>query len=189
VSAELPCILLLEGVKRRRIQGQDLARYRGSVISGNRGPLWRAAWYLVNALLFRSTLLGLLPSAIKARLLRLFGAEVGEGLVCKLRVSIKYPWFLELGHHVWLGEGAWIDNHCAVRIGPNVCVSQEAYLLTGNDDWDEPGFGFYAAPVVVEAGAWIGARAILGPGAVIRQGEVVAAGQLVTRTRPLPGAA
>ncbi|MEK0086049.1 colanic acid biosynthesis acetyltransferase WcaF [Benzoatithermus flavus] len=180
LEAEPPRIFLAEGIKRRRIQGQNLARYEKPVLPGNRGILWRAAWYVVNALLFRGALLSLLPSAAKAAILRLFGARVGRGLVCKPRVGIKHPWFLELGDHVWLGEGAWIDNHCRVRIGSHVCISQEAYLCTGNHDWNDPGFAFRMAPIEIGEGAWIGARAILAPGAVIRRGEVVAAGRLVT---------
>jgi putative colanic acid biosynthesis acetyltransferase WcaF len=181
-EAALPPRIFLPGgaVKRRRIRGQALARYRRPVLPGQRGILWQAAWYVVNALLFKSSLGGLLPSPAKAWLLRRFGARVGAGLACKPRVSIKYPWFLELGSHVWLGEGAWIDNHCRVRIGSDVCVSQEAYLFTGNHDWDDPDFRFRMAPILIGAGAWIGARAIIAPGTVLRRGEIVGAGQVVS---------
>lgn len=178
-----PRVFLGQGVvKRRPIRGQDLARYQRPAIPGNRGGAWQAVWYVVNALLFRSAVLSLLlPSPAKAGLLRLFGARVGKGLVCKPRVSIKYPWFLELGDHVWLGEGAWVDNHCRVRIGSSACISQEAYLFTGNHDWADPAFAFRTAPILIGPGAWVGARAIIGPGTVLRQGEIVAAGQVVTR--------
>ena len=103
----------------------------------------RAAWYVVNAILFRSSLFGLAPSRAKAHILRLFGARVGRGVVIKPRVDIKSPWFLTLGDHVWLGERVWIDNHTEVTLGSNVCVSQGAYIFTGNHDWSNPAFPFF----------------------------------------------
>jgi putative colanic acid biosynthesis acetyltransferase WcaF len=151
----------------RPIAALDLARYDAPVIPGNRGLAWRAAWYLTNALVFRGSLLGLLPSGTKAALLRAFGARVGAGLVCKPRVSIKYPWFLELGDHVWIGEQVWIDNHCAVRIGSNCCISQGCYIGTGNHDWNDPGFRFFCREIEVGDGAWLTAFTRLAAGARI----------------------
>jgi putative colanic acid biosynthesis acetyltransferase WcaF len=96
--------------------------------------------------------------------------------VCKPQVTIKYPWFLEMGDYVWLGERVWIDNHCPVRIGSDVCISQGAYIFTGNHDWDNLRFEFRAEPIRVGDGCWIGARALLPPGSDLRPGTVIAAG-------------
>jgi putative colanic acid biosynthesis acetyltransferase WcaF len=159
---------------RRRIARVDLARYAEPVIPGNRSALWRIAWHVVSALLFQSALV--LPSRGKAALLRAFGARIGRGLVIKPRVTIKYPWFLELGDHVWLGEGAWIDNHTTVAIGSDVCISQGAYLFTGNHDWNEERFRFFCKPVTLEDGVWVGAKAIVCPGSVLARMSVVGAG-------------
>ena len=173
----LPLVHTAAGTRRRRIPGMDLAAYVRPVIPGNRGLAWRAAWYLVNATLFQGAVLGLIPGRWKAALLRAFGARVGRGLVCKPRVSIKYPWFLELGDHVWLGETAWIDNHCPVRIGSHVCISQGACLFTGNHDWNDPAFRFFCAPIAIADGCWIGAGVWLGPGSVVPTGAVHLAGR------------
>lgn len=151
----------------------DLGVYRRPVIPGNRSGLWRGAWYLVGTLFFQSTLLALIPSAWKASILRLFGARVGKGFVCKPRVTIKYPWFLELGDHVWLGELVWIDNHTTVRIGSHVCVSQGAYIFTGNHDWNDPHFRFFCRPVTIGDHVWITAGCRLTPGTVVPAGHVV----------------
>jgi putative colanic acid biosynthesis acetyltransferase WcaF len=161
-------------LKRRRIAGVDLARYEEPVIPGNRGVAWRVAWYACNAALFHSALV--LPSRWKAALLRGFGARVGRGVVIKPRVTIKYPWFLELGDHVWLGEGVWIDNHTTVALGSNVCVSQGAYLFTGNHDWDDPRFRFFCKPIRIEDGVWVGAKALICPGSLLSRMSVVGAG-------------
>jgi putative colanic acid biosynthesis acetyltransferase WcaF len=161
-------------VARRRAARVDLARYAEPVIPGNRTALWRIAWHVVSALVFQSALV--LPSRCKAALLRAFGAGIGQGLVIKPRVTIKYPWFLELGDHVWLGEGVWIDNHTTVRVGSNVCISQGAYLFTGNHDWNDPLFRFFCEPVTLEDGVWVGAKAVICPGSVLARLSVVGAG-------------
>jgi putative colanic acid biosynthesis acetyltransferase WcaF len=157
----------------RAIAGLALGRFRRPSIAGNPSFAWRAAWYLVNALLFQSPLLGLVPAPAKALLLRGFGAKVGAGFVCKPRVSIKSPWFLEIGDHVWLGERVWIDNHCTVAIGSNVCVSQGVAIFTGNHDWSDPGFAFFAAPVEIGDGSWVTAFQRLGPGTKVPPRVVV----------------
>ena len=144
------------------------------------GVLKRVAWYAVNALLFDSWLLPL--SRPKCALLRLFGARVGRGVVIKPRVNIKYPWHLRLGSHVWLGEGVWIDSLAQVSIGDHVCVSQDAYLLTGNHDYRDPRFGLRVDAIVIEDGAWVGARALVCPGARVRRGAVLAAGAVLSGT-------
>ena len=159
---------------RRRIAGVELARYAEPAIPGNRSAPWRIAWYLVSALVFQSALV--LPSRWKAAVLRAFGARIGRRPVIKPRLTVKYPWFLEAGDHVWLGEGVWIDNHTTVRVGSDVCISQGAYLFTGNHDWNDPRFGFFCRPITVEDGVWVGARAVICPGSRLGRMSVVGAG-------------
>lgn len=146
-------------------------------IPGNRGYAVRALWYVVNAVAFQSSFFGLLPSECKAGLLRLFGAEVGSGLVMKPGVSIKYPWFLELGNNVWIGERVWIDNHTTVRVGNNVCISQGAYIFTGNHDWKSRSFPFFCKPVEIGDGVWITAFQKVIPGTVIPAGHALIDGE------------
>lgn len=136
-------------------------------IPGNPGLGVRSLWYLVNALIFRSGVLGLVPSRVKVAILRAFGAKVGAGVVIKPRVDIKSPWFLEIGNHVWLGETLWIDNHTTVRIGSNSCLSQGVYVCTGNHDWSDPGFAFFCKPIVIGEGVWVTAFTRLMPGTEI----------------------
>jgi putative colanic acid biosynthesis acetyltransferase WcaF len=165
-------VLTPSGVKARRIERHELGRFQKSRIPGNAGPPRRALWYVINATLFQGALLGLVPSRVKAAILRAFGAKVGAGFVCKPRVNIKYPWFLEIGDHVWLGEGVWIDNLCLVRVGSDVCVSQGCYLFTGNHDYNDPAFRFFATPIIIEDGVWLTAGARVPPGAHIKAGTV-----------------
>ena len=85
-------------------------------------------------------------SSLRALLLRCFRASIGEGVVIKPGVRIKYPWRLRAGNNCWLGENCWIDNLATVTLGDDVCISQGAYLCTGNHDWSDSAFGFDPGP-------------------------------------------
>lgn len=138
-------------------------------------PLWfRVLWIVVEW----ATLLNpiFLSSSLKCRVLRAFGAEIGVGVVIKPNLHIKHPWRLSVGNHCWLGERAWIDNLVPVEIGSNVCISQGAYLCTGNHDWSDPGMGMMAKPIVIEDGAWVGAYSRIGPGITVGEEAVVTMG-------------
>ena len=172
-----PQVVSHGSTRPRGINGHDLSVYRRPILPGNRGPGWRASWYLINALIFQGAVLSLLPGRLKAAILRAFGAKVGRGFMCKPRVTIKYPWFLEVGDNVWLGEMSWIDNHCRVRIGNSVCISQGVYLFTGNHDWNDVSFRFFMGEIQVGDGAWLGAHARVGPSATVPPGTVLAAGE------------
>jgi len=156
----------------------DLGRFDNADFSPGASRLKWAAWYAVSALFFISYLVPC--SAPKRVLLRLFGARVGRGVVIKPNLRIKFPWNLELGDHVWLGENAWIENHVAVRIGSNVCISQGAFLLTGNHDYKDPTFRLTTGPITVAEGAWVGARALVTPGRTVGSHAVIAAGAVLT---------
>ena len=95
-------------------------------------------------------------------------------------VNIKYPWFLELGNHIWIGEKVWIDNLAMVKIGNNVCLSQGAFLITGNHDYTKPGFNLMIKTIEIEEGAWIGAKAVVCGGVVCRSHAVLTLGSVAT---------
>ena len=127
----------------------------------------------------------LLPSSgLRVALLRLFGARVGEGVVIHSGVQVKYPWHLVTGDHCWIGERAWIDNLTTTRLGSNVCISQGAYLCTGNHDWKDPAFGLLIATISLEDGAWVGAQSTMLPGSRLEAGAVLGAGGVLSGVVP-----
>lgn len=144
------------------------------------GGRWKlAAWYFCN-LLFVNTGLPF-PSSLKVSLLRAFGAEVGHGVVIKPNVNIKFPWLLVIGDDVWIGEGAWIDNLARVWIGNDVCISQGAYILTGNHDYKSTAFDLVVKPVTIEDGVWVGAKATICPGVRIATHAIVTVGSVLAK--------
>ena len=135
-------------------------------------------WILVSALFFRHPLS--LWNGAKIWWLRVFGAQVGRGVVIKPQVQIKFPWRLRLGNCTWIGENVWIDNLALVEIGSNVCISQGAYVFTGNHNYKKTTFDLMAKPVLIENGAWVGAKAVVCPGIIVASHAVLAAGAVAT---------
>lgn len=121
-------------------------------------------WYFTNVLFFINPLNPF--SILKIWLLRTFGAKIGEGVLIKPGVNIKYPWKLEIGNHAWIGERVWIDNVEPVKVGNHVCISQKAFLLTGSHDHTKSSFDYLCAPIILEDGVWIGANAMVGRGVI-----------------------
>jgi len=156
----------------------NLALYNNTAF--RRGaPRWKEAlWLAVSAVFFHHSLA--VWNGAKIRLLRLFGAEVGRSVLLKPCVTIKFPWKLTIGDHVWIGEGVWIDNLAEVTIGSHVCLSQGAMLLTGNHDYTKPTFDLSTAPIRLDDGAWVGAKALVCPGVTLHAGAVLAAGSVAT---------
>jgi len=156
----------------------DLSKYDNSNYDPGANLIVRTLWYMINAALFHTWLFPV--SRIKCALLRLFGAEVGRGVVIKPRVNIKYPWNLKIGSFVWIGEGVWLDSLDLITIGSNVCISQDAYLLTGNHDYKDPAFSLITKPINIEDGVWVGARSIVCPGAVLRENAILTVASILT---------
>ncbi len=117
---------------------------------------------------------------IKVFFLALFGASVGKNILIKPNVNIKYPWFLEIGNNVWIGEEVWIDNLGKVLIGNNVCLSQGCMLLSGNHNYSKSTFDLVVKDIVLEDGVWIGARSVICGGSVCHSHSVVSVGSVVT---------
>jgi putative colanic acid biosynthesis acetyltransferase WcaF len=136
-------------------------------------------WLLISLLLFRLCPLKL--SRLKCAVLRCFGARVGQGVVIKPDVKITFPWKLTLGNHVWLGEECWLLNLAPISIADNVCVSQRAFLCSGNHDYKSPAFELITRPIQVAQGAWIGANSFVGPGVTVFTHAVLTAGSVATK--------
>jgi len=140
--------------------------------------LQRLGWFFCNALVMQNRFNP--SSASKILFLRLFGAKIGRGVTIKPSVNIKYPWLLEIGNHVWIGEEVWIDNLVRVQIGNHVCLSQGAMLLTGSHDYKKQTFDLIVRGIRLEDGAWIGTKAIVCPGVTCHEHSVLSVSSVAT---------
>lgn len=139
----------------------------------------QVAWYFANVFFFKSAINP--SSGLKVQILKWFGASIGKGVVIKPAVNIKYPWKLQIGDYSWIGEEVWIDNLDTVNIGKNVCLSQGAFLLTGNHNYSKSTFDLMIAPIVLEDGVWIGAKAIVCPGVTCASHAVLSVASVASR--------
>ncbi len=157
----------------------DLKSYNNHPYYPGAGIVKRLLWHYINAFVFKS---GLLPVyGIKVALLRLFGANIGLNVEIKPNVNIKYPWNLTIANNVWIGEEVWIDNLVMVTIGLNVCLSQGALLLTGSHNYKKTSFDLITGGIVLEDGAWIGAKAVVNQGITIGSHAVLTTGSVATK--------
>jgi putative colanic acid biosynthesis acetyltransferase WcaF len=155
----------------------DLSTFKNSWY--NPGSIFkRMLWYWVNIIFFKSSIFPFY--GLKVLLLKMFGATVGKGVLIKPNVNIKYPWFLSIGNHVWIGEQVWIDNLAQITIGNNVCISQGALLICGNHDYSKTNFDLIVKPIVLEDSVWIGAKAIVFGGAICKSHSVFSAASHVS---------
>ena len=155
----------------------DLSKFDSSWYKPGNKIKW-VLWHITSSIFFINPLFTL--TTPKVFLLRLFGAKIGKGTVIKTRVIIKFPWFLEIGDYVWLGENIWIENQAKVKIGDNSCLSQGAMLLTGNHNFKKTTFDLMIGEIVLEDGVWIGAHAVVCQGVTCKSHSVLSVNSVAT---------
>ena len=161
------------------MQKVDFALYNHVLFTSFQLKLKYLLWLLLSNVFFLTNIP--YPNFIKIGILKAFGAKIGKVAIIKPWVRIKFPWNLTLGDHVWLGENCWIDNISAVTLGNHVCVSQDAFLLTGNHDYKKIDFPLITKSIIIEDGAWIGAKSIVMGGVIIQSHAVLSMASVATK--------
>jgi putative colanic acid biosynthesis acetyltransferase WcaF len=157
----------------------DYPRLKNFTLAGydkGRNTGWQALWFATQNLVFKAWWF---PRRWRPALLRLFGATVGTNVTIRHNVRVLWPWKLSVGNDTWIGEGSWLLNLEPIRLGSDVCVSQDAFLCTGSHRHDSPDFRYDNAPITVEDGAWIAADALVLRGVTVGQGGFVGARAIV----------
>lgn len=157
----------------------DLSTYDNSWYQTGGSKIKMLVWYFVNELCMNSG--WLFVSSIRRSILRIFGAKIGEGVIIKPHVNIKYPWKLSIGNNCWIGENVWIDNLAEVTIGDNVCISQGAMLLCGNHNYKKTTFDLMIGEIKLEDGAWICAKSVVCPGVTMKSHSILTVGSMATK--------
>lgn len=111
-------------------------------------------------------------SELRVRVLRLFGAKIGDGVITRPRLRVKFPWKLSVGARSWIGESVWIHNQDRIEIGSDVVVSQECFLTTGTHAFRND-MALKTLPVVIEDGVWITSRCMVLAGSRIGRSALI----------------
>lgn len=167
-----------DGAVHRAVVERSLRGFTGAGYDKGRSLLVQAAWFAVLNLVFVKWWF---PARWRPALLRAFGARIGRRVLIRQRVRVHWPWRLDVGDDVWIGEGAWLLNLERITIGSNVCVSQGALLCTGSHQHRAPTFEFDNGPIRLEPGAWVAARAVVLRGVTVGRGAVVGASAVAHR--------
>lgn len=157
----------------------NLSLFSNPQFDRGRSKITELLWILCSALFFRNSIA--LFNSWKTYILRIFGAQIGKGVLIKPSVHIKFPWKLTIGDHVWIGEKVWIDNLDQVTIGNHCCLSQGAMLLCGNHNYKKVTFDLITAPITLEDGVWIGAQSLVCPGVKCGSHAVLAVKSVATQ--------
>ncbi len=116
--------------------------------------------------------------------LRLFGAQVGSGVVIYPSALVECPWNLALADHCVIGAGTRLYALGHIQIGAHSVVSQRAHLCAGTHDYRDPGMPLLRTPIVIGTGVWICAEAFIGPRATVGDRCVVGARSVVVGDLP-----
>lgn len=116
--------------------------------------------------------------------LKLFGAHIHGRPFIHQRARIQIPWHLTIGDRACVGDRANLYSLGPITLGPGCIVAQEAYLCTGDHNLSHPAKPLVTAPIMIEADAFIGARAFILKGITVGARAVIGAGSLVTKDVP-----
>lgn len=119
-----------------------------------------------------------ISSALRVRVLRLFGAKIGTGVIFRPRTRVKFPWKLHIGNDCWIGEGAWFHNQDHIYVGHDVVISQETFLTTGTHAFRSD-MALVTRPIHIESGAWITSRCTILGGTTIGRSAIITPGGVV----------
>ena len=142
----------------------------------------RVLWTLVRKTIFR-----MIPRQLigwRERILRTFGAKIGEMTVVSPGCTVFHPWLLEIGDWSHLGEGVVVYNLGPITIGSHTVLSEGAYLCAGTHDHSQRHLPLQRPPIRIGDGCWIAVQAFVCPGVTIGDNVVVGARAVVTKDVP-----
>lgn len=148
----------------------DLSKAPGERAAWDR-PAWFVYLWAVCELLF-VTNPWQISSGLRVRVLRAFGADIGEGVVFRPRTRVKFPWKLSIGARSWIGEGVWFHNQDRIWVGHDVVISQETLLTTGSHAHRRD-MALLTRPIRIEPGVWVTSRCVVTGGVTIGRSALI----------------
>jgi putative colanic acid biosynthesis acetyltransferase WcaF len=149
----------------------DLGSYDQSDFDRGRSGGIILLWWLVQAVVFPLTLHSM--SSLRARVLRFFGAKIGQNVIIRPTARFTYPWKVEIGDYSWIGDDVVLYSLDRICIGHHAVISQKTYLCTGSHDFQTRSFDLKTGSIQIGNGVWVAADCFVGPGVVIGANSIV----------------
>ena len=159
----------------------DLSKAPGERVAWDRPTVVVYLWAVFERLFVTNS--WQISSKLRVGVLRMFGAEIGRGVIFRPRTRVSFPWKLHIGERSWIGEGVWLHNQDHIRIGHDVVISQESFLTTGSHAHRRD-MELITRPIWIAEGAWVTARCIVTGGAEIGRSALVTPGTVVKGVVP-----
>lgn len=141
-----------------------------------------AVWLLIQNLLFR-----MIPhklNFLRIKLLKLFGANIGNNCFIHPHATIYMPWNLEMGEYSSIDFDVMIYSLDKVKIGNFVSISYKVNINTGSHDIADPEFKLVTKQVTINDGVFVGTETYIAPGVTIDTMAVIGARSVVTKNMP-----
>jgi putative colanic acid biosynthesis acetyltransferase WcaF len=150
---------------------QQLERFELPSDFRGRSAVMVQLWWFIQATFFRGS-----PQILygfRRFLLRLFGAQIGIGVLIRPSATVTYPWKITVGDYSWIGDDVVLYSLAPITIGNNVVVSQKSYLCAGSHDYRSKAFDITSAPISICDNAWIATDVFVASGVTVGTGAVV----------------
>jgi len=146
--------------------------------------LLRWLWSVVQSTLFRWSPRPL--HGFRARLLRLFGADIPEPgkVVIFPTVKVTFPWKLRLEPRSMIGQRVTVYNLAMITLRRGANISQNCHLCAGTHDFQQWSMPLVTKPITIGENAWLAADVFVGPGVTIGELCIVGARSVVVRDLP-----
>jgi acetyltransferase-like isoleucine patch superfamily enzyme len=126
----------------------------------------------------------LIDSKGRAKILRKYGAKIGNDTYISRHANIANPATLEIGDDSVIAPHVFIDGWTLTSIGNHVIIGHAATLLTGNHDIHSPRFEGKLLPIVIEDRVWVATNSMVLGGVTLGYGCIVGAGAVVREDVP-----
>lgn len=128
----------------------------------------------------------ILPARFRARAIFLLSHHViGQNVRMNPQIFLGSWRGLTVGDDTFINYGCFFDLSAPTKIGSRCDIGYQAMFITATHDHGSStrrAGRANSAPIVVEDGTWIGARAVIMPGVTVAAGCIIGAGSIVVKS-------
>lgn len=160
----------------------DLRTYDSSNLQRGRSQWYVMIWWFVQAIAFPLSLHN--GNRFRSWLLRLFGAEIGQGVIIRPSARFTFPWKVKIGDYSWIGDQVVFYSIDQINVGCHSVISQKSYLCTGSHDPETRSFALITAPINIGNGVWVATDCFIAAGVEIGSNSVIGARSSLFKSIP-----